>query len=207
MEYARKKDFWGGAVEIEKMLLLHKMLLENIRSDIAGRFRKKGEYVRVGTHVAPAPEKIEELLRQAQVEYASDDQTYFLDKVAKFHMDFETVHPFNDGNGRIGRILINLQLRQYGYPPVIIQNKEKKEYYRAFREYRVDSKLKIMARILTLSLLESLHKRVAHLRGMRIVQLSEYSKRNKRSLQAMLNSAKRQTIPAFREKGIWNIGT
>ena len=205
MEYARNKDYWGGKADEEKILLLHQILLLNIDDNIAGRFRKKGEYVRIGTHVAPAPEQVKDLLQQALLEFNGNDQMYFLDKVAKFHLDFETIHPFNDGNGRIGRVLINLQLRQYGFPPVIVQNKDKKEYYRAFREYRSDKKHKIMERIIALMLLESLHKRRANLRGQRIIQLVEYAKSNQRSLRTLLNSAKRQTIPAFREKGIWKI--
>jgi Fic family protein len=206
MEYIRNKDNVGGGVDKEKMLLLHRMLLENINMNIAGRFRKKGEYVRVGTYVAPAPEKVEGLLSEALIGYSSNDQMYFIDKVAKFHLDFESIHPFNDGNGRIGRLLINMQLRGYGFPPIIIQNKDKKEYYRAFREYRADSKQKIMADMLALALFESLHKRIAHLHGQHIVTLAEYAQRNKNSLGSLLNRAKRQTIPAFREKGAWKIG-
>ncbi|KKT59304.1 MAG: hypothetical protein UW53_C0016G0014, partial [Candidatus Giovannonibacteria bacterium GW2011_GWA1_44_25] len=83
--------------ETEKILLD----MEVSRDDkIAGRFRAKGEYVRVGTHVAPAPEHVESMVDAILIEYSSDLNSYFLDKIAKFHLDFETIHPFNDGNGR-----------------------------------------------------------------------------------------------------------
>ena len=62
-----------------------------------------------------------------------------------------------------------------------------------------------MEKILALSLIESLHKRLTYLRGEKIVTLSEYSKTKTTSASALSNAARRQNIPAFREKGIWKI--
>src|SRR5258708_33827177 len=85
----------------EKILLLHQMLINNIDEGISGRFRKEHEYVRIGTHIAPAPEHIERMIEQLLLDFSSDHDTFFTDKIAKFHLDFEIIHPFNDGNGRI----------------------------------------------------------------------------------------------------------
>jgi hypothetical protein len=63
-----------------------------------------------------------------------------------------------------------------------------------------------MGKILTLALLESLHKRITYLQGKTIISLSEYVLKNKRKAPAVFNAARRQTIAAFREKGIWKIG-
>ena len=189
----------------EITLLLHKMLIGAINDEIAGRFRTKGEYVRVGTHIAPAPEHIGRMMAAALSEYRNDEKTYFLDKIAKFHLEFEHIHPFVDGNGRIGRVIINYQLLRLGFSPVIILQKEKKTYYKAFWEYKDNKNTKIMEKILALALAESLHKRITYLRGEDIIPLSEYVSLNKKSAPSVLNAAKRQTIPAFREKGIWKI--
>ncbi|MDA3840774.1 MAG: Fic family protein [Patescibacteria group bacterium] len=189
------------------ILLLHKMLISNIDDGIAGRFRKEHEYVRVGTHVAPAPEHIEMMMDSVSLDYSSNVQEYFLEKIAKFHLEFENIHPFNDGNGRIGRILINYQLMQLGFPPVIIRDKEKQTYYGSFGEYRDSNKKRstTMSKILYLSLMESFHKRLAYLGSKKIITLSDYSKKNNESLKTLLNKAKRQTIRSFREKGVWKI--
>jgi len=195
----------GADVDKPTILLLHKMLLTGIDDTIAGRFRKTGEYVRVSTHIAPAPEHVERMVETALAEYASDHETYAPDKVARFHLEFEHIHPFCDGNGRIGRVLINWQLARLGYPPIIVRNKEKHLYYATFGAYRDRKNAKLMEKVLTLALTESLHKRIAYLRGAEIIRLSEYGKQKKKSASALTNAARRQNIPAFREKGIWKI--
>lgn len=194
--------------EIDKgtILLLHQMLINGINDNIAGRFRRSGEYVRVGNYIAPAPERIEQTIESILVEYSSNLTAYFADKIAKFHLDFETIHPFNDGNGRIGRIIINYQLFRLGFPAIIIRDKEKARYYKAFEDYRMAKNAKTMEKIIALALTESLHKRIAYLKDERIITLADYTKAHKKSAPAILNAARRQNIPAFREKGVWKIG-
>jgi Fic family protein len=189
----------------ELILLLHKMLIGSIDDFIAGRFRKSGEYVRVGTHIAPAPEHVERMIESLLLEYTSDHTAYFINKISSFHLEFETIHPFCDGNGRIGRVLMNYQLLRLGFPRIIIRDKEKKTYYEAFGEYRDKKSSKIMEKIIAFSLLESLHKRIAYLKGDKIITLADYAKNKNIKSSILLNAARRQTIPAFREKGIWKI--
>ena len=198
-----KKD-----IDKELILLLHKMLIFNIDENIAGRFRKQNEYVRVGTHIAPAPEQIEAMIDALLLDHSSRYEEYFLEKITRFHLEFEHIHPFCDGNGRIGRVLINYQLMQFGFPPIIIRDKEKALYYKSFSEYRNSHKKKtaIMGKVVSLALMESFYKRIAYLKGEKIIPLAEYSEIKKESLKILLNKAKRQTIPAFREKGVWKIG-
>lgn len=196
------------SLDIETILLLHRMLIGGINDEIAGRLRKPNEYVRVGTHIAPAPEHVEALLDNLIVGYSSSDDFYFLEKISRFHLEFERVHPFADGNGRIGRVLINLQLAKLGLPPVIIRNKGKRDYYYpAFREFEENKKSTVLDRQLALALMESLHKRIAYLKGLSIVKLTDYATTQDESTNSLLNAARRQTIPAFREKGKWRIGT
>ena len=204
-EYIRTKSK-DAELSKELILLLHEMLITMIDDKIAGRFRKKGEYIRVGTHIAPDPERVERMIENILLEYSSDLETYFADKIAKFHLDFETIHPFCDGNGRIGRILINHQLLRLGFPVVIIRDKEKPIYYQAFEDYRAKKNTKTMEHIIAFALTESLHKRVTYLHGDTIIPLADYAKRHRKPVPVFLNAARRQTIPAFREKGVWKIG-
>lgn len=192
MEYISSKAQVTQLSE-ELILLVHQMLIGNIDVSISGRFRKEHEYVR-------------RLIENALIEYSSNLDSYFADKIAKFHLDFETIHPFNDGNGRIGRVLINFQLLKLGLPIIIIRDKEKKAYYSSFVEYRESKNTKTLEKIIVLSLLESLHKRIAYLSGLTIIPLADFAIKKNKSIHTLINAARRQTIPAFREKGVWKIG-
>ncbi len=191
----------------ETIFFLHQMLISNIKEQIAGRFREKDEYVRVGNYIAPSPEHIEKIMEEILNTHINDHKSYFLEKIAKFHLDFENIHPFVDGNGRIGRVLINFQLQKLGYPSIVLRDKEKHIYYKSFGTYRDHKNTKPMEKILILALMESLHKRIAYLKGLTIIPVAEFAKKDGKSIQTLLNAAKRQTVPAFREKGIWKIGT
>jgi Fic family protein len=204
-EYVRDKAT-GEDLTKDSILLLHRMLMGNIDDGIAGRFRAAGEYVRVGTHIAPAPEHVERMIETILSGFSSNLESYFADKIAAFHLDFETIHPFNDGNGRIGRIIMNYQLLRLGFPCIIIRDKEKKEYYRSFNDYRDGGKTGTMEKVVALALMEALHKRLAYLRGGEIITLSGYAGKHGKSAPALLNAARRQNIPAFREKGVWKVG-
>ena len=190
----------------ELILFLHRMLMSGIDDEIAGRFRESGEYVRVGSHLAPAPEHVSALVEAALLDYSSDFTSHFIEKIARFHLEFETTHPFNDGNGRIGRVLINYQLMELGFPPLIIRDKEKADYYQTFKDFRSNNQTESLEKILYLGLLESLHKRLAYLKSEQVIDLADYAKNKRSSTSSILNKAKRQTIPAFREKGVWRIG-
>ena len=188
------------------MLFLHKMLISNIRDDIAGRFRVLGEWVKVGNHIGADPAHVENLLDQMLTTYNADRTSNVIQRIARLHLTFEYIHPFIDGNGRIGRVINNYVLIREGYTPINIAFAERALYYEAFREYQQSGKTQIMEEIVGRALTNSLHKRLAYLAGQEIINLNEYAKRNKLSPENLINKAKRQTIPAFREKGVWKIG-
>ena len=89
---------------------------------------------------------------------------------------------------------------------MIIQNKGKREeYYPIFDEWLNKKKSKKFTDYLYLALSESFHKRLAYLRSNEIVKLSQYAKDHHINAVVMTTAAKRQTIPAFRQEGLWRI--
>jgi Fic family protein len=194
-------------LDLARIRLLHQMLLSNIEEPIAGRFRGAGEYVRVGTHVAPAPEEVESLLGSMLVIFESDFNSRITQRIARLHLEFERIHPFNDGNGRIGRVLINYLLYRSGFPPIIIRNKGKANYYAMLRQFDLRSNAKPFENHLILLMLESLHRRIAYLEGRTIQLATEVARSQDIKTNVLLNQARRQIIPAFRERGVWKLPT
>jgi Fic family protein len=199
-------DIPNNPTTVKLILDLHKILLSGIKDDWAGRFRSGKEWVRVGAHVGANPDFVERLVNKLVADYDNRDGGYFLDNIAWFHAEFETIHPFNDGNGRLGRVLINQQLMALGLPPVIIQNKSKRtSYYPAFDSYRVTGKFDDFTEILASLLIGSLYKRITLVSAPKIISVSAWAKANGIAGNVALNKAVRGTIPAFRMRDKWMI--
>src|SRR3990167_11419042 len=127
-------------------------------------------------------------------------------RIARLHLTFEYIHPFIDGNGRIGRVLNNYVLIREGFVPINIKFIDRKKYYDSFKEFDEKGKTEIIEEIVAKALTNSYHKRLAYLEDKKIITLVEYSKLNKISHSNLINKATRQTIEAFLEKGVWKIG-
>ena len=193
-------------LEPDSILFLHKMLLSNIRDDVAGRFRQTGEWVRVGTHIGLDPAQVGTAIEKMVVEYNADAEANIIKRIARLHLTFEHIHPFVDGNGRIGRVINNYLLIREGYVPINIKFVDRARYYDAFSEFDAGKKTAIMEELVGRALTNSYHKRLAYLEGRQIISLAEYAKKEGLSHSNLLNKAQRQTIEAFLEKGKWKIG-
>ncbi|WP_211436020.1 Fic family protein [Candidatus Kuenenia stuttgartensis] len=131
---------------LEVMLSLHKMLIANIRDDIAGRFRKDGEWVRVANHIAPDPKEVAGRLEKMLAGYNAASHENIIKRIARLHLTFEHTHPFVDGNGRIGRVINNYLLIREGFVPMNIKFIDRK-MYEAFKEFDEKGTAKIMEEI------------------------------------------------------------
>ena len=86
--------------------------------------------------------KMEQLMR----EFAESTE-HIVTKLARFHIEFEGIHPFIDGNGRTGRLFVNLELMKAGFPPIDIKFTDRVAYYNAFDEYHVKNNLSAMEKL------------------------------------------------------------
>lgn len=112
---------------------IHSIVLADMPQD-KGVYRKWPVSLAGSTHIPPnpmlVPQKIEELLREYSLSSAHPVM-----RIAEFHLLFESIHPFIDGNGRTGRLIMNMELMKEGYPPIDIKFTDRKAYYRAFDNY------------------------------------------------------------------------
>ena len=191
---------------VEILLLLHKMLIANIRDDIAGRFRKGDEWVKVANHIAPAPKEVQGMIETMLAKYHASSHEHIIKRIAYLHLTFENIHPFVDGNGRIGRVVNNYLLIREGFVPINIKFIDRKMYYEAFKVFDAKGETAIMEEIVGKALTNSYHKRLAYLEGKQVITLANYARMSKLSHSNLLNKANRQTIEAFLEKGVWKIG-
>ncbi len=118
--------------KISERLLLrwHKDIFEETKPDIAGQFRNY--VVRVGLYVAPDWRDLEKLVKQL-ITFVNESRLNPVEVAGRAHYMFEKTHPFGDGNGRIGRLLMNFILWKNGYPMLIIEYKRRNSYYKALQ--------------------------------------------------------------------------
>ncbi len=95
-------------------------------------YRKVQVFIRGSEHIPPEPERIPNLMNYFVYNYNHDEQDIFI-KIAKYHIEFESIHPFEDGNGRTGRLLLNYELLKNNLPPVIIEKDNRVKYFEYLR--------------------------------------------------------------------------
>jgi len=139
IEYIRKTK---NHVSLDLIRKLHEIVFKNSKP-FAGNFRIKGVEVAVVDALgniahrgAPSAEVVK-LLKEVIRWYNKNKRKYPpIVLAAVVHNQFENIHPFQDGNGRVGRLLLNNILLKHNLPPVNIELKNRREYYNALQEYQ-----------------------------------------------------------------------
>ena len=118
----------GGPITEEFVKAMHKALMQGVRED-AGSYSKHTRAIR-GVNIALThPEDIREEMANLIRSWGKKSARKTLRDIADFHVQFELIHPFGDGNGRIGRLLMTMQCLRSDCPPVVIENARKADYY------------------------------------------------------------------------------
>ncbi len=117
--------------EIHSLVLIDRPLDRGIYRNVPVR-------IMGAKHTPPAPILISDLMKELIQEFKSS-KLHPIEVAALFHLKFEGIHPFIDGNGRTGRLIMNLYLMQHGYQPINIKFTDRKEYYNSFDDYHINN--------------------------------------------------------------------
>jgi len=165
LEATQHKDaFYYVCDLVSKKVSLSEKIISEIHSIVLNdRLTERGVYRKVpvriigAMHIPPNPLKIQELMVELIKSYvSSEDNT--IKKIAIFHIQFERIHPFIDGNGRTGRLIANLELMKAGYPPIDIKFIDRNEYYDCFNEYEQTGKTEKIERMFAVYVLEQIEE-------------------------------------------------
>lgn len=124
---------------------IHYLVLADKRED-RGVYRKVPVRIMGAKHEPVQPYLIQPKMEQLFGVYRNSTE-HIIPRLARFHIEFEGIHPFIDGNGRTGRLLVNLELMKAGYPPIDIKFTDRIAYYNAFDEYHVKHNLGAMEKL------------------------------------------------------------
>lgn len=124
---------------------IHYLVLADKKDD-CGVYRRVPVRIMGAKHEPAQPYLIKPKMEQL-LEFYNNSKEHIIPRVARFHIEFEGIHPFIDGNDRTGRLLVNLELMKAGYPPIDIKFTDRISYYNAFDEYHVKHNLGAMEKL------------------------------------------------------------
>ncbi len=115
------------------ILKLHEMLVKN--TEVSFGYKKLPNFIINSNLKTTPPEKVKEEMDELLDWFNKDDNLHPLLKAILFHGKFERIHPFEDGNGRTGRLLLNIMLMKEGYPPLIVRKSQRLAYFNCLEAF------------------------------------------------------------------------
>lgn len=136
---------------------IHTLVLID-RPEDRGVYRRIPVRIMGAYHVPSDPVLVPEQMENLVAEFVGNKKLHPIERVALFHLKFEGIHPFVDGTGRTGRLILNLMLMQAGYPPINVKYSDRKRYYEVFDSFYRDNKTDTMLNLITEQLIEQLKR-------------------------------------------------
>ena len=140
-----------------EILNIHSFVLMD-RPEAKGKYRNVPVKILGTQAITSEPFLIKPQIENLLSWYQNETTLSQIEKISLFHLKFETIHPFLDGNGRTGRLLLNFELMKHGYVPINIKYKDRRRYYDAFKSYNETEDISDMVALVCDYLIEELER-------------------------------------------------
>ena len=187
---------------------LHEKVFKGVKED-AGQWRRSNVKIRSSRYAPPRWEKVLPMMIEWEKEYASKESTdaNVFEVAALMHLRFESIHPFSDGNGRVGRLLMNLHFLKHNWPHVNITPLEKDRYFEALEKGRGEgADLSILVEFLKVMMAQSMLDildQVGIEKEDRLITITELGSKASHSAKYLALRANQGILPAIKKAGEW----
>ncbi len=137
---------------------IHQLVLKEIDDENAGRYRRENVTIKGAAHTPPDYLKVPELMEKLILNYENWNGFHPIIQAALLHGELVKIHPFVDGNGRTSRLLMNLDLMNHGFNPVIIKKEDRLEYYETLDKAHTTGNYNDFVKLITRLEIEMLKK-------------------------------------------------
>ena len=137
---------------------IHQLILKEIDNENAGKYRKENVTIKGATHIPPDFVKVPELMEKLILNYKAWNKYHPIIQATLLHGELVKIHPFIDGNGRTSRLIMNLDLMNHGYNPVIVKKENRLEYYEVLDKAHITNDYTDFIKLVTKLEIEALEK-------------------------------------------------
>ena len=190
------------------ILKIHRIVCSGILEN-AGEYRKSQVYIEGSDYLPPPAFEIPDLMKQLLKWLRKNpEELRPVEMAAVFHYKFVSIHPFDDGNGRVARLLMNLRLIKHGYPLTVIRNYDRRRYYDTLRKAD-NGNLKSLTTFIARCVEQSLDLYLSAIeptdKTNKLIPLSEAAKKTPYSQEYLSLLARKGAIAATKIGKNWHI--
>ncbi len=194
-----------GVPSENELLQLHSLILRGIDDSHAGRYRDVTVMISGSSVVLPNPFQVTELMEEFIQWLITTKDLHPVELAAEAHYRLVSIHPFIDGNGRTARLLMNLILISYGYPPAIISKRDRLIYISSLEKAQLGGSLDDYLKIIAKAVNRSLDIYLKAIKGEDLVPVDDHQKLFKIGAIAKQSDETVPTIRYWTKEGLLNI--